>query len=273
MAFDALSLPTPLFEAEELAKTYRRDGKRFCALDRVTLRIDEGESVSIVGESGAGKSTLAKLLIAKTSPSGGFLRFKGRDITRLNGAGKRAFWKDVQMITQDPSVAFDPKKRVRHILAEPLKNYGIVAPSARSARMEELLDLTGLDASFLERLPCQMSGGEQQRLSLARALAVEPTCLILDEATSALDMTMQEQLVELLIELRRTKGLTYVFIHHDLGIAQRLSDRIVVMRDGGIVSELASSELSESENPYVNTLVSAIFGLNEKRGSVFARAE
>lgn len=257
------------FELQNISKFYQRDGKRFCAVDGVSLRVRQGESLALVGESGAGKSTLAKLLIKQTNPSGGRLLYRGKDITHLSIRDQKSYWKDVQMITQDPSVAFNPKKRVRQILTEPLENFRICDKAEYRRRMIELLESVGLDRSFLDRFPSQMSGGEQQRISLARALAVDPSCLILDEATSALDMTLQEQLIELLIALRKEKGLTYLFIHHDLGVAQKLAGRIVVMKAAKIVEVIDSAKLAQSSDEYVGTLVDAVFGLNEPRGSMF----
>lgn len=261
--------PSFAFELQNISKFYRRDGRRFRAVDGVSLKIRQGESLAIVGESGAGKSTLAKLLIRQTNPSEGSLLYRGDDITHLGARGQKSYWKDVQMITQDPSVAFNPKKRVHQILSEPLKNFGICGRAEYHQRMIELLGSVGLDASFLDRLPSQMSGGEQQRVSLARALAIDPRCLILDEATSALDMTLQEQLIELLVDLRKEKGLTYVFIHHDLGVAQKLAERIAVMKDAKIVEVIESADLAKSSDEYVGKLVDAVFGLNEPRGSMF----
>lgn len=262
---------TTALKAENLTKVYKRDGKAFRALDGVSLSVENGESIAIVGESGAGKSTLARILIKATEPTDGLLFHKGNDITHLRAKERKGFWKDVQMITQDPSVAFNPKKRVHQILSEPLKNYGICEKTKWPHRMKELLLSVELDESFLDRTPSQMSGGEQQRLSLARALAVEPSCLILDEATSALDMTLQEQLIELLADLRKSKNLTYVFIHHDLGVAQMLAEQIIVMKNGRIVETFESARLGSVSEPYVTQLVEAMFSLKEPRGSMFTR--
>jgi ABC-type dipeptide/oligopeptide/nickel transport system ATPase subunit len=257
----------PLFQIKNLSKAYQGNGKRFNALESINLRIEQGESIALVGESGAGKSTLAKLLIKKTLPSAGSIIYKGRDGATYTGRDLRVFWKEVQMISQDPSISFDPKKSVRQTLIEPLRNYRICDKAGYQARINDLLDLVGLDGSFLDRLPSQMSGGEQQRLALARALAVEPSCLILDEPTSALDMTLQKQLVSFLIELRKIKKLTYIFVHHDLGVAQQLSERIVVMKDSKIVEIVKSSVLSQSSNCYVQELINAAFNLRENGGS------
>lgn len=262
-----------MFELRNVTKTYKRAGKQLSAVNDISLAIKKGESLAIIGESGAGKSTLGKLLIKQVNPSSGTIFYNNKDITRINAKEQKAYWKDVQMITQDPSVAFNPKMRVHRILFEPLKNFGICPQSEYQTRMENLLHSIGLDGSYLDRLPSQMSGGEQQRISLARALAVEPTCLILDEATSALDMTLQEQLIDLLVNIQKDKNLTYIFIHHDLGVAQKIANRIVVMKSAKIVETIESTNLAHSSDEYVSKLVDAVFALNEPRGAMFEKSD
>lgn len=253
-----------LLEGRGLTRRYRReDGRVLTACREVDLRMFPGETLGIVGESGCGKSTLMRLLARLERPDEGRLLFKGEDITDLRGEALRRHRRHIQMIFQDPAAAFFPRMKVWEALAEPLRNFEKLPSAQLRQRVDELLDLVGLPADFADRYPHSMSGGQRQRLGLARALALHPEVLLCDEATAALDVSSQQQLVELLVELQRREGLSILFVCHDLALVQSLSHRIMVMYLGTVLEVLPGADITgRAAHPYTKALLGSVFSIS-----------
>ncbi|HWQ17961.1 MAG TPA: ATP-binding cassette domain-containing protein [Sulfolobales archaeon] len=231
------------------------------ALDNITLGIKEGETLGIVGESGSGKSTLAKCLAGLIEPTSGKILYKGRDIRTLKGKDYMDYRRSVQIVFQNPYTSLNPIMRVRDILKDVLKASGKWNKSGEE-KLIELMKAVGLREDILNKYPMELSGGQAQRVAIARALATEPRILILDEPTSALDVSIQAQILELLRDLRKEYGLTYVFISHDIAVVRYLSDRIVVMYRGKIVEEGSSNDIIENpKHSYTKSLVGDLMKL------------
>jgi oligopeptide/dipeptide ABC transporter ATP-binding protein len=229
------------------------------AVDGVSLHIGPGETLGLVGESGCGKSTLGKAVVRLLKPTSGSIGFNGTDITRMSQRALRPLRRDFQMIFQDPVESLDPRMSVRSIIEEPLLIHRIGSRSDRVRMVNELLDRVGLPSSAAERYPFEFSGGQRQRIGIARALALKPKLIVCDEPVSALDVSIQSQILNLLVELQRELGLSYLFIAHDLSVVKHVSDRVAVMYLGKIV-ELAPSEsiYRDPRHAYTKALLSAI---------------
>jgi oligopeptide/dipeptide ABC transporter ATP-binding protein len=230
------------------------------AVDDVSLTVAAGETVGLVGESGCGKTTLGRAVIRLVEPTGGTIRFEGEDLTRLRGAALRAKRRHFQMIFQDPFSSLNPRLTVGESIGEALDLHRLTPTrEARRQRIGELLAGVGLDAAQAERFPHEFSGGQRQRIGIARALAVEPRLIVCDEPVSALDVSVQAQVVNLLQDLQRDRGLAYLFISHDLAVVEHLSHRIVVMYLGRIVEVGPAKELCRTpRHPYTQALISAV---------------
>ncbi|MGH1478588.1 MAG: ABC transporter ATP-binding protein [Geminicoccales bacterium] len=229
------------------------------AVDGVSLEIGEGEVVGLVGESGCGKSTLGRVVAGIHPPSGGTLSYRGRQVGDLDVDQAKAFATKVQMIFQDPMSSLNPRLRVREIIGEAPRVHGQVAAAELDDYVDQLLLRVGLDPSYKRRYPHQFSGGQRQRIGIARALAVKPDFLVCDEAVAALDVSIQAQVLNLFMELRKDLGLTYLFISHDLGVVEHLADRVAVMYLGRIVEMSPTAELFEKPNhPYTQALLAEI---------------
>jgi len=227
------------------------------AVEGVDLRIERAEVLGLVGESGCGKSTLGRLLIRLIEPSGGEVRFEGADLARAEGAALRALRRRMQMVFQDPFGSLNPRMRVGEIVAEPLRLAG-VASSERAARAVVLLEQVGLAPEHATRFPHQFSGGQRQRIGIARALALDPALVICDEPVSALDVSVQAQVVNLLRDLQRARGLSYLFVSHDLRVVRHVSDRVAVMYLGRIVESGPTRALYAAPlHPYTRALLEA----------------
>jgi peptide/nickel transport system ATP-binding protein len=210
-------------------------GRRTRALDDVSLTLARGASLGLVGESGCGKSTLARILIGLDQADKGELFWNGRATTRFSTADWRQCWRQVQYVFQDARSALNPRHTLRQILSTPLITMLDMPAPARARRIDELLEQVGLERGFLSRYPHELSGGQGQRVVLARALAVKPQGLILDEPVSALDVSIQAQILVLLHELRDQLGLSYLFISHDLAVVEQLCSEVMVMKDGRVI--------------------------------------
>lgn len=250
-----------LIEINHLSKFFNLGNNNILkAVNDVSFNIAEGETVGVVGESGCGKSSMGRTLMRLYEPTSGEVNFNGKNIYKAKGAASQALKREMQMIFQDPYASLNPRMTVMDIIGEALDIHKLVHSRAeRKKRVEELLDLVNLNASHSSRYPHEFSGGQRQRIGIARALAVDPKFIIADEPISALDVSIQAQVVNLLQELQRDRGLTYLFIAHDLSMVKHISDRVAVMYLGKIV-ELAKSEdlYADPRHPYTKALMSAI---------------
>jgi oligopeptide transport system ATP-binding protein len=238
---------------------FRREVGRVHAVDGVDLEVYPGETLGVVGETGCGKSTLARLVTRLLPVTEGSIEFDGQDITNLKGNGLRAMRREVQMIFQDPYSSLNPRKRVGAIIGDPFDIHGIADGKERKKRVQELMEVVGLNPEHYNRFPAEFSGGQRQRIGVARALALRPRLIICDEPVSALDVSIQAQVINLLEDLQNEYNLTYVFIAHDLSVVRHVSDRVGVMYLGKIV-ELADARrlYAEPKHPYTGALLSAV---------------
>ena len=256
---------TPLLSVENLMKLYAvREGKGMIrAVDGVSLTLAEGETLGIVGESGCGKSTLARLILRLIGPTSGSIKFDGEDLSSLSASALRRRRRDMQIVFQDPYASLDPRMTVGRIIAEPLAIHGIGSRQTRRDKVMTLLGLVGLDEGAADRYPHEFSGGQRQRIGIARALALEPRLVVLDEPVSALDVSIQSQILNLLMDLKERLKLSYIFISHDLRVVEHVSDRVAVMYLGRIVEEgEATRVLNSPLHPYTEALISAIPSLD-----------
>ncbi len=258
-----------LIEAEDLVKHFpSRDGSGLLkAVDGVSLKLWPGETLGIVGESGSGKSTLARLLLHLIRPSSGTVRFRGEALADLDKVTLRARRRDMQIVFQDPYASLDPRMTVGEIVTEALAIHRLGKRSERQDKAVELLRLVGLEPEASRRYPHEFSGGQRQRIGIARAVALEPKLVILDEPVSALDVSIQSQILNLLMELKQRLGLSYIFISHDLSVVEHVSDRVAVMYLGQIVETADAEPLFEHPcHPYTEALISAIPGAGKAEG-------
>jgi oligopeptide transport system ATP-binding protein len=235
----------------------------------VTFDIARGETLGLVGESGSGKTTIGRTIVRITQPLAGSISLDGADLLALKGDDLRKRRRKFQMVFQDPYSSLDPRQTVGEILAEPLRVHNLFSGKAREARVAELLDLVGLDTSFVERYPHEFSGGQRQRIGIARALAVEPEIIVCDEPISALDVSIQAQIVNLLVELQERLGLSYLFVSHDLKVVRHVSQRVAVMYLGKIVEQAPSERLyAAPRHPYTRALLAAVPQVDPERKRV-----
>ena len=229
------------------------------AVNHVSLNVEKGQTLGIVGESGCGKSTLAKMIVMLDQPTKGQIQIHGRDLSRFNRKDRKQFRSQVQFVFQDPLSSLNPRKTVRQILETPLKHLTEKSAKDRRQRVEELMDLVNLRPEFLDRHPHEFSGGQSQRIAVARSIAASPELVVLDEPVSALDVSVQAQVLNLLRELKKSLNLTYIFISHDLAVVENVSDVVAVMYLGRIVEYGPRNKLfSRPLHPYTHILLSSV---------------
>ena len=249
----------PLVQVQDVCK-YFHVGKNadLKAVDHVSFDIYKGETVGLVGESGCGKSTMGRCMIRLYEPTSGKVLYEGNDITKLSKAEQKEFCKKVQMIFQNPYASLNSRMTVKEIVVEGLKQQGMPQKEV-DAKVQSLLETVGLNKDHMSRFPHEFSGGQRQRIGIARALSVDPDFIICDEPISALDVSVQAQVINMLKDLQEERGLTYLFIAHDLSVVKYISDRVIVMYLGTVVETAETEELyGNTMHPYTKALLSAI---------------
>lgn len=257
----------PLLEARNLKKyfpvkksfSFVPKGAKVRAVDGVNLSLFEGETLGLVGESGCGKTTLGRTILKLYEPTEGDILYRGESILKYNRKKMKNFRRKAQIIFQDPFASLNPRFTVEQIISEPFLIHGELSPAERQERVEELLDLVGLNPEHRRRFPHEFSGGQRQRIGIARALALKPEIIVCDEPVSALDVSIQAQILNLLIDLKVKFNLSYLFISHDLSVVRHISDRVAVMYLGKIVEIAQSKSIYEEPlHPYTQALLSAV---------------
>jgi len=261
------STTAPLLEVNNLVVDYQVGKGTFRAVDDVSFSIQKGTTLAMVGESGCGKSTIAKAIVRLLTPTSGEIKLGGTDYAKLNEKALRPTRSRVQMVFQDPYGSLDPHLTAQEIVGEPLRQRGVSSKAERAKEAARLIDLVGLPATALERRPQEFSGGQRQRIGIARALASSPDVLVCDEATSALDVSVQAQVLQLLTDLQKERGLTYLFITHNLGVVRQIADYVMVMSKGSIVEQgLTAQVLERPREAYTRALRAAALDPATMRG-------
>jgi oligopeptide transport system ATP-binding protein len=267
-----MNAPAPLLVVEDLHKHYPVRGGVFGrtigtirAVAGVSFSVLPGQTLGLVGESGCGKSTLGRTLMRLEEPTGGRVWFDGRDLAHARGAELQQIRRDIQMVFQDPYSSLNPRMTVGEIVREPILVHGIGSKAEQVERVRSLLETVGLDRDMLERYPSEFSGGQRQRIGVARALSLNPRLLIADEPVSALDVSVQSQVLNLMVRLQRELGLTYVFISHDLSVVEHVSDTVAIMYLGRIVEQGPVDRIfRRPAHPYTRALMQAIPSVNPR---------
>ena len=248
-----------LIRVENLKKYFQTPGGLLHAVDDVNFTINEGDTLGVVGESGCGKSTLGRTVLKLIEPTSGKIYYRGQDITDISERENKQLRKKMQIIFQDPYSSLNPRKTVSELIADPLKAFHMYSKQERADRVMELMDLVGLSKRFANAYPHELDGGRRQRIGIARALALDPEFIVCDEPVSALDVSIQAQILNLLQDLQEQKGLTYIFVTHDLSVVRHISTDILVMYIGSMVEKCPAKELFVSPlHPYTKGLLSAI---------------
>ncbi|MCG7597933.1 ABC transporter ATP-binding protein [Mycobacterium sp. PSTR-4-N] len=257
----------PLLEVTDVTKHYpirsglviEREVGTVRAVDGVSLTLNEGETLGLVGESGCGKSTLCRAILQLIPPTSGSVKFLGQELVGLSRRELRPLRRQMQMIFQDPYASLNPRKRVGQIVGDPMDLHGLASGAELKRRVQDLLDRVGLRPEHYNRFPHEFSGGQRQRIGIARALALQPKLIVADEPVSALDVSVQAQIVNLLKDLQAEFGLSYLFVAHDLGVVRHVSDRVAVMYLGKVMENSDTDSLYDRPvHPYSNALLSAV---------------
>lgn len=263
MVIDLSNKKEMVLETKNLTKIFTTyDGKALTACDNINLKVYKGKTLGIVGESGSGKTTFIRMLMNLERPSSGEILYHGKDLSKLSD---KEIWENrqnIQMIFQDPWAAFNPKMNVLEILTEPLLNYRRIKKSEAKKIVANLLKMVELPEEFMYKYAQNMSGGQKQRLGIARAISLEPEILICDEATSALDVSIQKTIIELLVRLQREKNISMVFICHDLALINSFAHEIAVMNNGKIVELIDGEKVRDASHPYTKKLIDSVFSIH-----------
>lgn len=266
----------PLLEVNNLKKYFKVKEGDLHAVDGVTFKINEGETLGVVGESGCGKSTLGRVILHLLDNSGGQIIYKGEDITNVDRKKLSQLRREMQIIFQDPFSSLNPRMTVYQTIAEPMVIQGTYAKEALQNRVIELMDTVGLARRFVNTYPHELDGGRRQRIGIARALALNPKFIVCDEPVSALDVSIQAQVLNLMLDIQEQMGLTYIFITHDLSVVKYISDNIMVMYLGQMVEMTSSDELFKNQlHPYTKALLSAlpVPDIDHKRNRIILKGE
>lgn len=249
--------PVCTLEVRRVSKVFRDDdGSAFHALRDVSLCLDAGECVGIVGQSGSGKSTLARLVSKRIEPTEGEIVLDGISRGKMSHKEMNAYFREVQMVFQSPYDTFSPRMTIEHYLMEPFLNYKICSKRVAREKARDLLEMVGLNARDAHKRPDEFSGGQLQRVVIARAVALDPKLIIFDEATSALDVTIQKQIIELIMRLKKENGFACMFITHDLALTEIICDRVFVMHEGALIEEVSMKKgLLRAEHPHTRKLM------------------
>ena len=267
---------TPIVEVEHLCKYFKTPKGMLHAVEDVSFSVEEKTTLGVVGESGCGKSTLGRVIMGLHDATSGTRCFEGEDVTHPSWAKAKSLHKDLQMIFQDPYSSLDPRMCVSDLIAEPMKSMRLYSKREREKRVAELMDTVGLARRFAFSYPHELDGGRRQRIGIARALSVEPKFIVCDEPVSALDVSIQAQILNLLQDLQQERGLTYMFITHNLSVVKHISHSILVMYLGCQVEKCSSKELfARPLHPYTKGLLAAIPipSIHAKREEVIMRGE
>lgn len=254
-----------VLELQEVKKSFRKNQNIFAAVDGVSFHIEAGECVGLVGESGCGKSTIARLITRLEKMDSGEITVNGKNMAKLKGKALRKSYQKLQMVFQNPVDSFNPKLKIGSSIGESLINFGRYHGQVKQ-KVTQLLEMVGLKAEYAARYPHEISGGQCQRAAIARAIAVEPDLLICDEVTSALDVSIQAQIVNLILKLQKELHMSYLFISHDLALVQSICNRVLVMHCGRIVEEGTIQDVIEhAVHPYTQLLLSSVFPINPSK--------
>jgi len=269
-------MSTPLLEIEHLKKYFNTPRGAVHAVDDVTFTINKGETMGLVGESGCGKSTLGRTIIHLLESTDGTIRFEGQDVTHLDKNGLKKLREDMQIIFQDPYSSLNPRLTLRDTIKEPLLLSGRFTKEQIEEETDRLMDLVGVERRFRNSYPHELDGGRRQRVGIARAIALNPKFIVCDEPVSALDVSIQAQILNLLMDLQEKYGLTYIFVTHDMSVVRHISTKICVMYLGQMVETCATQELFEKPlHPYTKALLSAIpsHDIHNKRERILLKGE
>lgn len=253
-----------ILEAKHVTKRYPAShGRTLTACNDINLNLYKGQTLGVVGESGCGKSTFMRMVVSLEAPTEGEILYHGQDITKLKGEKLRLHRKNIQMVFQDPTAAFNPKMKIMDIICEPLLNFGLIKKSEKEATARKYLEMVELPGDFAHRFPHNMSGGQRQRVGIARALALKPEIIVCDEATSALDVSVQKTIIELLVKLQKENNIAMGFICHDMALIQSFAHQVAVMYLGNIVEVLPGEKVgADAKHPYTQALIDSVFDLN-----------
>lgn len=252
-------MPDYILEATDIRKTFGKGDRRVVAVDGISVKIERGKTLGVLGESGSGKSTLGRCLLRLIEPDSGAIRFEGKTVSGIPQSQFRPNRRNMQMIFQNPFSSLNPKMSVGEAVEDPMKIWNLGDREFRRKRVRDLLDLVGINPNRSGAFPYEFSGGQQQRINIARALSLDPKFIVCDEAVSALDVSIQTQIVNLLMDLQKQLGLTYLFISHNLGVVEYLSDDVLIMQHGKAVEYAPTEEIFKNpRNEYARNLIASV---------------